>query len=90
MGIIPPGLQVLHKCDVKPCGNPAHLYLGTHADNMRDARERHPDRPHPTARLLSADQVRRIRASPTPYGLCRRVWIPSGMAWKIITGRTYA
>jgi hypothetical protein len=31
---------VLHRCDVKACCNPAHLYLGTRADNARDSRER--------------------------------------------------
>ena len=32
--------QVLHKCDVRTCCNPDHLYLGTQADNMRDASQR--------------------------------------------------
>jgi hypothetical protein len=35
-GPIPPGLKILHKCDVSLCVNPDHLFVGTQLDNVRD------------------------------------------------------
>lgn len=66
-GIDPSGMLVCHHCDNPPCCNPAHLFLGTDADNAHDMiakgrdRTSSPGEANPSAKVTEAD-VRTMRA----------------------------
>lgn len=61
-GEIPAGLIVCHRCDVRCCVNPDHLFLGTHGDNARDCKAKGRHRPprkygeaNPAAKLTDSE-----------------------------------
>jgi hypothetical protein len=63
-GSIPDGLWVLHHCDNRRCVNPLHLYLGTIAENTRDAVERGRIKANIDAHMTPEVEARRVARLP--------------------------
>jgi hypothetical protein len=96
-GPIPPGMEVCHSCDNPPCCNEAHLFLGTHQDNVADMvakdRGKHPKgEVHGRAKLTEADVVeirRRLAAGESQRKIAASFGITQGPVCCIKTGRTW-
>ncbi len=70
-GPIPNGQWVLHRCDVRACVNPGHLFLGSVFDNNKDMHDKGRARggstpgdenPRSKMTMIIADEIRRLYA----------------------------
>lgn len=89
---IPDGYYVCHHCDTPACINPDHFFLGTPADNSRDAkakrRHTHADR-NRTAKLSRAQVVslrERYRAGATPGSLAKSLGMSPSYICNVVRG----
>ena len=91
-GSIPEDMLVCHTCDVRPCGNPDHLFIGTHADNLSDMSNKGRSligetNPHS---ILTADDVRAIRqAAGTQRAIAKRFGVHFQTVNDILRGRNW-
>ena len=99
VGEIPDKLCVLHKCDVRNCVNPDHLFLGTHKDNTKDMIDkgrrfniRLAGANNPSAKLTEA-QVREIREKRAngvkQKDICKEYGVHRSTILRITSGQTW-
>lgn len=90
-GAIDRGMCVLHKCDVRSCVNPKHLYLGTHKDNASDrvvrGRSNSPRGSDVGTSKLTEKDVNRIRTSNQLISKLARKYDVSESAISLIKNR---
>jgi very-short-patch-repair endonuclease len=93
-GPVPSGLEVCHHCDNRACVRPDHLFLGTHAENMADAKEKRRLRPlvgeqHPQAKITMAiaREIRTLTLPATVIG--RRFGINASTVRRIQRGKLW-
>lgn len=81
---IPDGIHVCHRCDVRACVNPAHLFLGTQFDNMSDCAKKGRN-----TRKLTEQEVIEIRSAVgvSKAELGRRYGVTDAMIGTIIRRR---
>ena len=94
-GPIPKGNFVCHKCDNPRCCNPNHLFLGTQADNMRDAAVKgrmNRGEARWCAKLTEDDvrEMRRLSASgERPAALSRKFGISLQNTIRVVRGQIW-
>lgn len=87
-GVSVAGLDVCHHCDTPVCVNPAHLFLGTALDNMRDrSRKGRSDGPAPKLTAAQVREIRALRGTLSQAEIGRRFGVSPGAVQKIHQGR---
>lgn len=96
VGKIPKGRVVMHTCDVRNCVNPEHLRIGTHADNMRDKKEK--DRTYKAhgtsnhfAKLTDSDvfRIRELAKTQTHQSIADQFNVSQPTVTDIVNRRTW-
>tara|TARA_Y100001973_G_C5205772_1_gene341451 strand:- start:2394 stop:2891 length:498 start_codon:yes stop_codon:yes gene_type:complete len=93
VGFVGPGMDVCHSCDNPICVNPDHLFAGTRADNMHDAKMKgrtRGGRPyHLKPRQVQAI-VNRIKGGLSSRQIANDLGINYGTVTAIRAGRSYS
>jgi hypothetical protein len=97
-------MMVCHRCDNPRCVNPAHLFLGTHSDNMADRQQKgraancgmHSYARRPRAKITweQANEIKRLLAiDGDKYGtgraIARQVGVSEAIVSSIRRGRSW-
>ncbi len=83
------GLDVCHTCDNPRCCNPAHLWLGTEADNSHDKLRKGRD-PTPVLTPVQVREIRELLGKLARREIAAQYKVKTGVIANLAQGRTYA
>jgi hypothetical protein len=92
-GPLPAGACVCHRCDVRSCVRPDHLWLGTVAENNADKVDKGRQSRGEKSGLakLTAEDVARIRAHPGSHQDAADLFrVSQSLIWAVRSGRAWS
>lgn len=80
---------VCHRCDIPSCCNVDHLFVGTQADNMRDASRKKRCAGQVISAELARQLIARVEAGEQITPIARDLGVSYQTVWKIVKRKTH-
>jgi len=86
---VPEDMEIRHSCDNPPCCNPAHMTLGTHAENMYDRSIRKRGQGYWKLTWEDVNRIRELAGTATHKELAKQFGVQRATITQILNNRSW-